>query len=139
MLFRVENEHCTNIRLFRADRMPDLPYDLTEEQEQELEDSQIPDQADGAPLEVAEPIGLAYSRTTAADIEHGRPATAPSTVRQRRREAVSAESPVASALKRAGSTMLAAHSQDYERKRRPVQSSEVDDDPEDDAGSSDED
>lgn len=85
VIFRVENEHCTNMVRHRATKRIELPYP-------EPAEAQVDGETDAA---------------------------------------VEEESPVARALKKVGSTVLAAHSQDYER-RRPTTVEEVGSDDEDD-------
>ncbi|KAK5137775.1 hypothetical protein LTR08_007347 [Meristemomyces frigidus] len=130
VLFRVENEHATNVTRYRAQRDPALPYEI-------MPDGQADGVRDGAPVEADEHLretdavaplptvpGVSRATARAQDEEQGRlqpPSasvmTAASSLRQRRAGSVVVDSPVFSALKRAGTTMLNAHAQDYERKR----------------------
>nr|POE86644.1 protein syg1 [Quercus suber]POE87653.1 protein syg1 [Quercus suber] len=117
VIFRVENEHVSNIRRNRAIRPHHLPYKLDADSESRPDD----------PAPVTD--GPASPRPT--DLESaGANGLPPST-----------DSPVARALKRVGTTMMAAHARDYEKKReapelahKPEDSDEEDeeDDEEDD-------
>ncbi|GAT19728.1 signal transduction protein Syg1 [Aspergillus luchuensis] len=93
-IFRVENEHCTNVLLFRASRDVPLPYQVS------LPPAQVDQQADGVPLEEQQP--------QAHDVEHGTPSTPGMSVRNR-------------GLSRVGSLLASAHAQDFQRKKRPGQ------------------
>ncbi|KAI3004114.1 hypothetical protein CBS147346_5104 [Aspergillus niger] len=93
-IFRVENEHCTNVLLFRASRDVPLPYQVS------LPPTQVDQQADGVPLEEQQP--------QAHDVEHGTPSTPGMSVRNR-------------GLSRVGSLLASAHAQDFQRKKRPGQ------------------
>ncbi|EAW12698.1 SPX and EXS domain-containing protein [Aspergillus clavatus NRRL 1] len=98
-IFRVENEHCTNVLLFRASRDVPLPYEVTTpeaEGEQEGEELQLRRQRTTTP------------RSAPADVEHGPPTTPSLSVRPR-------------GLSRVGSLVAAAHAQDFERRKRPGQ------------------
>ncbi|RHZ61310.1 SPX and EXS domain-containing protein, partial [Aspergillus thermomutatus] len=98
-IFRVENEHCTNVLLFRASRDVPLPYEVASpevEVDRPGEDMQLQDQHATTPL------------SAPADIEHGTPITPGLATRPR-------------GLSRVGSIMAAAHAQDFERRKRPDQ------------------
>lgn len=147
VVFRVENEHCTNVGRFRAQRDPDLPYEIRREEEQEavdqapIEDLFAPplDEAEESTKSAAHPTAvMSASSTSGRDVESGRlpipPAAPPSgglgsSLRRRRTSqaalgggvaAGEGESPVYAALRRATSTFMSAHTQDYERKRLPA-------------------
>ena len=92
VIFRVENEHCTNVARYRATKQTELPYPETE-----------------------------------AQIDGGAPGTQPDS-----------DSPVVNALKRVGSTVLAAHSQDYERRRPKAVEEQEEEDDDDSDGDGDE-
>ncbi|KAI6829581.1 hypothetical protein KC340_g7248 [Hortaea werneckii] len=135
VLFRVENEHSTNVGRYRAQRDPALPYDVSGPSDQEglLED--IATRADGQ--EGAQEVAV---QVPGRDEESGSasgPAPPPSgSLRQRWLSgSPSHSSPVMAAFKRAQNTMLAAHALDYERKK-PSEDEEArrasDDDDEDD-------
>ncbi|OJJ72466.1 hypothetical protein ASPBRDRAFT_124651, partial [Aspergillus brasiliensis CBS 101740] len=93
-IFRVENEHCTNVLLFRASRDVPLPYQVSSPP------TQVDQQADGVQLEDQQP--------QAHDVEHGTPSTPGMSVRNR-------------GLSRVGSLLASAHAQDFQRKKRPGQ------------------
>lgn len=102
VVFRVENEHTTNVGKSRAQRDPALPYQIKLEEQHDPTD--IP-QADGA---------VDSTMASARDVEQGTPAS----LRLRRQQSqMQNDSPVYKALRRAGSTLLASHDQDYERRR----------------------
>lgn len=101
-IFRVENEHCTNVVLFRASRDVPLPYELprTDEtprqQGQSTESVQLQDR----------------SPTTPPDVEQGgRPTSGP---RPRR-------PPRVAGISRVGTILASAHAQDFERRKLPEQ------------------
>jgi hypothetical protein len=116
-IFRVENEHCTNVLRFRASRDIPLPYDIpsassrisldelphTEPSSKKQHDLGLDDQPD------------TYS--TGADVEQ---APASSSARQRRSSVRSeVPTPVSRRMTRVGALMASAHAQDFERKKRP--------------------
>ncbi|KAL2001841.1 hypothetical protein VTN02DRAFT_1132 [Thermoascus thermophilus] len=108
-IFRVENEHCTNVHLFRASRDVPLPYDIEPpETPSVLTDF---DPSHDVPFQTQMPTPAAA--TTGVDVEQG---TAPSgasvTMRQRRQSLVGG-------ISRVGTMMATAHAQDFERKKRP--------------------
>ena len=123
-LFRVENEHCTNVGRFRASRDIPLPYELDLNEESITEEERFPthttsssrehsprtisrSQADGAPADVEQAPSegsflqrhALLRRTTVANII--------------------GETPISRGLGRVGTLMTEAHAQDFERKRRP--------------------
>ena len=165
VVFRVENEHATNVGRYRAQRDPALPYEVVAPQQevQEVDGAPPPPklgptgslvpgaeeanalentdvashQFDGPPVSVAAPSPATMGDATRAsthDIEQGfipPPATSGAettaaggrgtgTLRQRKpgqAQAGEGRSPVYAALKRVGTTMLAAHAMDYERRK----------------------
>ncbi|PTU25318.1 hypothetical protein P175DRAFT_0490367 [Aspergillus ochraceoroseus IBT 24754] len=95
-IFRVENEHCTNVLLFRASRDVPLPYEVSSahaHNEQPLETVHAQDQQTALPIS---PPG---------DVEQATPPTPSGSLRPR-------------ALSRVGTMMAAAHAQDFQRRRR---------------------
>lgn len=103
-IFRVENEHCTNVLLFRASRDVPLPYDL-------------PQQTVSAPNEDGQPaedLQLQDQPTTTTDAEQGRPPPTPGSTRARRQSIVGG-------MSRMGSIVASAHAQDFERRKQPDQ------------------
>ncbi|GAD98532.1 signal transduction protein Syg1 [Paecilomyces variotii No. 5] len=108
-IFRVENEHCTNVHLFRASRDVPLPYP-------------IPSELPPGPAEVpsVQDVQLQERPTTAAptagstsiDVEHGlQPGMRPS-IRQRHMSLVDG-------INRIGNIVTSAHAQDFVRKKKP--------------------
>jgi hypothetical protein len=141
-IFRVENEHCTNVGRFRASRDVPLPYDfkqpetIAEEggllaplgEEQEMDEAQFEEQ--GRQGIKPSPSGLSDipSRASGADIyrTHTQQSVSSSTVRRRRKLEAS---PL---IRRMGSILHMAHAQDFERKKRPEAGAEVSKSSEDD-------
>lgn len=132
MVFRVENEHCTNVLLFRASRDTPLPYKLPEEQspqlppqppqqspqqqqQQQLDPHQQQEEQDEAALQQA-----TSGAPITGDIEQGvqqmPPTPAGASVRSRRASRAAA---AAAGISRVGSIVAAAHAQDFERRKRP--------------------
>ncbi|KAF9891239.1 hypothetical protein FE257_004803 [Aspergillus nanangensis] len=98
-IFRVENEHCTNVLLFRASRDVPLPYEISAphtEPEYPTINVQLQDQP-GPP-----------TQATAVDVEHATPPTPGASLRAR-------------GLSRVGTLVASAHAQDFQRKKRPDQ------------------
>jgi hypothetical protein len=148
VLFRVENEHCSNVFNHRASRDIPLPYPINAESQENLlrkadEDNILdpqhggvapgsldghtsPDRASRAnrtPLRPAttaeEHLSRHASRTTGTDLERGLAAANKTPSLRHRPRDTNTDSPITRALRRAGSTILSAHAQDYERKRKP--------------------
>lgn len=125
-ILRVENEHCTNVRRNRVVRDVELPYQRTSDETlgvdhfdgtgEGVEDTPPPTGDE----ESASASATAQSTGTQQLPQLSVPSPA-SLLRQRKTAASPMESPVAQALRRVGSTLASAHSQDYEKKRRPVQ------------------
>lgn len=96
-IFRVENEHCTNVLLFRASRDVPLPYAV----------SSVDGQVEQAPAETLQAQEVPSSVSiTPDDVERATPPTPGAPSRPR-------------ALSRVGTILASAHAQDFERKRRP--------------------
>jgi len=140
MLFRVENEHCTNVGRFRASRDIPLPYetapstpipaglqDHVPQRERRSDSHGRPLSTRSRPTASADieaqpsdttPLSATASRASGADIS--RQATAGSSVgsslRWRREPR---PSPLFLGLQRVGTALHVAHAQDFERKRRP--------------------
>ncbi|KAH8656589.1 SPX domain-containing protein [Tricladium varicosporioides] len=108
-LFRVENEHCSNVARFKASRDVPLPYSIptaSEEDFQRRETSVIPEQD---PTQ-AKPAGSQFSRVrsrTSTMLEAGELPSSPS-LRRRLTPQRTFTSIVAD-----------AHTQDFEKKRKP--------------------
>jgi hypothetical protein len=150
-IFRVENEHCTNVGRFRASRDVPLPYDfkqpetIAEEggllaplgEEQEVDEAQLEEQRRQGIRPSPSALSHITFRTSGADIHrtHTEQSAGGSTVRRRKM-------PEASPLiRRMGSILHMAHAQDFERKKRPEAGEEVskssEDDDDDDESSDD--
>lgn len=103
-IFRVENEHCTNVLLFRASRDVPLPYDIP---------APVPP-LDGSPDDVQlqeqqQQQQVSTPFMSPGDIEHG---TAPTSSMRARRPSVG--------ISRVGTMVASAHAQDFERRRLPA-------------------
>ncbi|KAH8423548.1 SPX and EXS domain-containing protein [Aspergillus melleus] len=97
-IFRVENEHCTNVLLFRASRDVPLPYELASPQAEA-------DQTADMPLHETD---TSTAQSAPADVEHGTPSTPGASMRAR-------------GISRVGTILASAHAQDFERRKRPDQ------------------
>lgn len=116
-IFRVENEHCTNVGRFRASRDIPLPYGIESDASTPLVSPQQP-----APQTPREPTPQAIS--TGADIEAQSTATS---ISRRRREQTTPSTPFqrGGTLSRMGTILHMAHAQDFERKRKPDQATQA--------------
>lgn len=134
-IFRVENEHCTNVERFRASRDVPLPYKfkqpetIAEEggvltplgEEEEMDWPQREEQRRQGIK--PSPSGLTRIPSRASGTSLHGTQTQPSigsTVRRRRRLEAS---PL---MRKMGSILHVAHAQDFERKKRPEAGAEVD-------------
>ena len=121
-LFRVENEHCTNVGRFRASRDVPLPYDLpspsrtsspTENQAERWAQQPTPisrRNTDDAP----------WSAGVSTNIEAQQ---LPSSSSLRRRATLTeSETPIIRGIARVGTAINQAHAQDFERRKRPIES-----------------
>lgn len=106
-IFRVENEHCTNVLLFRASRDVPLPYELN---------ASIVQTTDGAPSQGTEAMQL-----------RGQPASRPSTAEPSRRDVEQARpglrtrsQSIAGGFSRVGTMVASAHAQDFQRRKDPA-------------------
>ena len=106
-VFRVENEHCTNVERFRASRDIPLPYSIPPSPSQSDESRDTAQHRHHTPIQAS----------TGVDVEAAPSPSAPSPLRQRR----SRTSPLSPprGLQRVGTIIHAAHAQDFERKKRP--------------------
>ena len=118
-LFRVENEHCTNVGRFRASRDVPLPYDIAMPSPSAVEESRD---------QFAEQIGSAEAgrlRPTESHLASGAQVTpdasqpASGSLRRRQGSATAIPSPMQRGIARVGTIMTEAHAQDFERRRRP--------------------
>ncbi|KAL0259060.1 Xenotropic and polytropic retrovirus receptor 1 [Diplodia seriata] len=110
-LFRVENEHCTNVVKYRASRDVPLPYSVPVSTRESLE------QGDGpAALRPSTPQALesqVSGATTGTDLEGQR--SGRGSIRHR----PPPPTPTTRALTRVGTLLHAAHAQDFERRKKP--------------------
>lgn len=105
-LFRVENEHCANVARFKASRDVPLPYALPSESEEDFQQSQ----------EVAElPQEAGQSTATTPEIGRRRAATGAQLEAQ-----VSRNSLRQRPTRTLTSIVADAHTQDFEKKRKPA-------------------
>ena len=132
MLFRVENEHCTNVGRFRASRDVPLPYDMPSPSSiRTTPDAPTP--ADRTPSERPSDLQQTATKTSGADLEAQR---THSTIRRRQTPKMAPTTPK-TGLSRVGTALHMAHAQDFERRRKPEvgkneNGSESDDDDDDD-------
>ena len=120
MTIRVENEHCANVGRFRAYRDAPLPYEITvpTPPKSSTTDSQGGDAEirDGQSGDVE--TGRRNDHAPSGPMD-GREYRESANQSVRRRDGWSMESPVTRALARAGTLIRLAHTQDFERKRKP--------------------
>ena len=122
-LFRVENEHCTNVGRFRASRDVPLPYEIPVSPTSSIDED--PDASDSHPPVPASPkIRRRSSQVDTAQVVSGaaleNALSDPSSGSLRRRgHGQTATTPVQRGIARVGTIMTQAHAQDFERKRKP--------------------
>lgn len=104
-IFRVENEHCTNVLLFRASRDVPLPYDLPDTPTPGLDGPQPDD------VHLQEQQHVATPFIQPADVEYGTPSGSSLRARNRRPSA---------GIIRVGTIVASAHAQDFQRRRLPT-------------------
>lgn len=104
-IFRVENEHCTNVLLFRASRDVPLPYDLPDMPTPGLDGPQRED------VQLQEQQHVATPFLQPVDVEHGTPSGSSLRSRTRRPSA---------GIARVGTIVASAHAQDFQRRRLPT-------------------
>ncbi|CDM29576.1 hypothetical protein DTO013E5_9773 [Penicillium roqueforti] len=102
-IFRVENEHCTNVLLFRASRDVPLPYDVPSRAAAPLDGS-----AEDVQLEEQQHASTPFMAP--GDVENGTPSGSSLRARNRRPSV---------GISRVGSIVASAHAQDFERRRLP--------------------
>ena len=122
-LFRVENEHCTNVGRFRASRDVPLPYAIASSETASIDEYQTPDihgqaQPSPRPHHGLGPRPDISRAATGASLENA-PDTPVSGSLRRRPIAHTGATPVQRGMARVGTIMTQAHAQDFERKRRP--------------------
>jgi hypothetical protein len=124
-VFRVENEHCTNVGRFRASRDIPLPYHLESSQEASEERPQPGTSDEEEQRHTVSPLVTVPSRTSGMDVSRTHThASASSTVRRRKQNT---PSPLIRGMNRVGTILHMAHSQDFERRRSPDEASTKDD------------
>lgn len=113
-MFRVENEHCTNVGRFRASRDVPLPYEIAtpspstpEEDESQMHPS--PEQHRRTAPFQASPSSVGTSSNLEAQPQSGS---------LRRRQTLT-NTPIQRGIARVGTVIAQAHAQDFEKKRRP--------------------
>jgi hypothetical protein len=106
-VFRVENEHCTNVHLFRASRDVPLPYDLS----RPTTPPTIPESESTTPPSEHSEAATIVPPSRSGDIEYGILHRASSGLRARHPRVVRTFS-------RIGTLMTTAHIQDFQRKKR---------------------
>lgn len=124
-LFRVENEHCTNVGRFRASRDVPLPYDIQQPsetaslRETEAKSHYIPAEATSKEPRRSPPRRPSVSQAASGvDVEAALGMPASGSIR-RRPAAPAGNTPIQRGIARVGTIMTEAHAQDFERKRRP--------------------
>ncbi|KAL1644402.1 Xenotropic and polytropic retrovirus receptor 1 [Diplodia intermedia] len=110
-LFRVENEHCTNVVKYRASRDVPLPYSVPVSTRESLEQGDGPAaQRPSTPHALESQVSGA---TTGTDLEGQR--SGRGSIRHR----PPPPTPTTRALTRVGTLLHAAHAQDFERRKKP--------------------
>jgi len=144
-LFRVENEHCTNVSRYRASRDVPLPYEISKaETETEAEPTEEDEGRQSKDLEAQRPSGTTLTPSTATGVDPARRASnaesSLSSIRQRRKAGSHEASPLVRAITRVGTLLRASHAQDFERRRKSEvphtldADDDYDDDSDEDAG-----
>ena len=119
-LFRVENEHCTNVERFRAARDVPLPYDIPILETPTLEESvsTLPSHT-RPPTKIVPPRSISDTFTPFAP-SSGAQRSATSSLRRRRSSpSPIPATPIPRSIARVGTAMTQAHAQDFERRRPP--------------------
>lgn len=123
-LFRVENEHCSNVGHFRASRDVPLPYDVPSSSDASERPSDTGGKADEeaalAPLHRTETVPTLDLGPQASGTDF---AQRTSSSRRRRAPTFADEegrpSPLARGLTRMGTILRNAHAQDFEKRKKP--------------------
>ncbi|KAL8865215.1 MAG: hypothetical protein Q9198_009425 [Flavoplaca austrocitrina] len=118
-LFRVENEHCTNVGRFRASRDVPLPYDMAMPSPSAVEESrdQFAEQMSSAEAGRLRPTESHVASGAQVTPDVSQPASG--SLRRRQGSAPAIPSPMQRGIARVGTIMTEAHAQDFERRRRP--------------------
>lgn len=114
-LFRVENEHCTNVGRFRASRDVPLPYDVPSSPEVASQDEGRNRVDEEQPAQGLTPSTPSSAAATGSDVHRSRS----SARRRQRAQDEFRPSPLQRALTNVGDILRGAHAQDFERKRKP--------------------
>ena len=119
-LFRVENEHCTNVGRFRASRDVPLPYDLRSPSQPPSPTVDLATRWDQLPAPMTR--HNTYDGTSFAGLSTNIEAQQfPSSSSLRRRATLTeSETPIIRGIARVGTAINKAHAQDFER-RRPTE------------------
>lgn len=126
-IFRVENEHCTNVERFRASRDVPLPFESRDYTPAALESGALEsEQQPSEELTTAVMASPQYERL--APVATGSDRSRPSPSLRFRR----ADSPLIRTLSVVGAAMHGAHVQDFERRKKNVMAVEPDPDSSDD-------
>ncbi|KAJ5832045.1 hypothetical protein N7474_000356, partial [Penicillium riverlandense] len=104
-IFRVENEHCTNVLLFRASRDVPLPYEASFRATPAVDGGDSPED-----VQLREQPIPATPFMPPDDVEHGAPSGSSLRARHRRPSA---------GIVRVGTALASAHAQDFQRRRLP--------------------
>ena len=115
-LFRVENEHCTNVGRFRASRDVPLPYEIMPPTPPTPEETSAHPVVEG---QQTAPSPTWYSPSQVAATTSNLEAQPSAGSSLRRRGPVPHNTPIQRGIARVGTMMGEAHAQDFERKRRP--------------------
>ncbi|KAJ9650360.1 Xenotropic and polytropic retrovirus receptor 1 [Neophaeococcomyces mojaviensis] len=117
--FRVENEHTNNVKSYRASRDIPLPYSIPQSPlTTALDDqTQVRKRAQPSAADRSCESQRAYATGTDHDLE--RQTSSETTSSTARRRISISNTPALRALQRVGTAVAAAHSQDFQRRRRP--------------------
>lgn len=115
--FRVENEHTTNVKSFRASRDIPLPYSLDQSPQVPAKD-QDSDPHRRRKNAFSLDDGSTQGTTTGADHDLERQTTEDSNASSNMRRRMG-PGPALGLLQRVGTVIAAAHAQDFQKKRRP--------------------
>ncbi|KAI9669004.1 MAG: hypothetical protein M1817_005161 [Caeruleum heppii] len=126
-LFRVENEHCSNVGRFRASRDVPLPYDIPTSAKSSPRSPSYPspprkNQQSTTPSPPDPGLPVASRRASGADLERATTNASDLSATLRRRGVpprTVSETPVQRGIARVGTLMAEAHVQDFERRKRP--------------------
>lgn len=113
-LFRVENEHCANVAHFKASRDVPLPYDLPDTSEEDFERTQPRPESEAVGGDSSTPVPSTELPPRRAGTWNG---AGSSLEAQRSHDSSLRRRPVRTLT----SIVADAHTQDFEKKRKPVQ------------------